>query len=159
MKKQAGFTLIELMIVVAIIGILAAVALPAYQDYISRTQVSRAVGEIGAVKTTVEMKIMDGKQSTMTGGNDQVTGIGYTGSKLINGDGALTISAASWPLTISGTLTDADDTPAGTAAGSVSGAVITWSRDENGGWTCTITKPGSNAAWKDSFAPASCPVS
>jgi type IV pilus assembly protein PilA len=49
--KQQGFTLIELMIVVAIIGILAAIAIPAYQDYIARSQVSEAVQLLGGGKT------------------------------------------------------------------------------------------------------------
>ena len=51
MKTQKGFTLIELMIVVAIIGILAAIAIPAYQDYIARAQVSEAVELMSGGKT------------------------------------------------------------------------------------------------------------
>ena len=53
MKKQQGFTLIELMIVVAIIGILAAIAIPAYQDYTIRAQVSEGLNLSGGAKTAV----------------------------------------------------------------------------------------------------------
>jgi type IV pilus assembly protein PilA len=67
MKKQQGFTLIELMIVVAIIGILAAIAIPAYQDYTIRAQVSEGLNLTGAAKAAVTEYFQD--RGTMPGDN------------------------------------------------------------------------------------------
>jgi len=59
-SMQKGFTLIELMIVIAIIGVLAAVAIPAYQDYISKSQTSAALAEITPTKTPIESALSAG---------------------------------------------------------------------------------------------------
>lgn len=59
-KLQQGFTLIELMIVVAIIGILAAIAVPAYQDYTIRSRVSEAASLSGAVRTAIDVAYSEG---------------------------------------------------------------------------------------------------
>jgi type IV pilus assembly protein PilA len=74
-KAQAGFTLIELMIVVAIIGILAAVAIPAYQDYIAKSKATAALADITGGKTQYELLATDGStQDNSTVGLPTKTG-------------------------------------------------------------------------------------
>jgi type IV pilus assembly protein PilA len=58
-KQQSGFTLIELMVVVAIIGLLAAIAVPQYTDYTQRTKLAAAVGATGAWKTAISLCVQD----------------------------------------------------------------------------------------------------
>ena len=74
MNAQKGFTLIELMIVVAIIGILAAIAIPAYQDYIARTQVSEGVALASGLKTQITDNLQAGDCESGTSSEDKLTG-------------------------------------------------------------------------------------
>ena len=75
-QMQKGFTLIELMIVVAIIGILAAIALPAYQDYTKRAKMSEVIAAMAAAKTGVSEGYSD--LNTLTGIDNAKAGINAT---------------------------------------------------------------------------------
>lgn len=83
MNAQKGFTLIELMIVVAIIGILAAIAIPAYQDYTARSQLSEGVSLAGGLKTQISDSLQAG--SCVSSVSSENTVVGKYGTAVITG--------------------------------------------------------------------------
>lgn len=145
MRIQQGFTLIELVIVVAIVGILAAVAVPTYQDHIARTQVNRVYAELTALKSNVEDRLMrgdtdftslddlGGQASSLVGANNYL--IDFSS----NNDGSGYLSA----------------TLGGDTAVSISGAKLSLERTRQGLWNCRIDIADASD-WEDSYTPGSC---
>ena len=84
MNAQKGFTLIELMIVVAIIGILAAIAIPAYQDYTARSQLSEGVSLAGGLKTQISDSLQAGSCASSVSAENTI--VGKYGTAVISGN-------------------------------------------------------------------------
>ncbi|KIP98375.1 MULTISPECIES: pilin [Pseudomonas] len=102
-QMQKGFTLIELMIVVAIIGILAAIAIPQYQNYIARSQFSEAHTLLGGARTAVQEKVDQGQAIVASTGNPNATtnslGVQLTGKYGAVVAPAAAANAANYTLT------------------------------------------------------------
>ncbi|GAB5477348.1 MAG: type 4a pilus biogenesis protein PilA [Marinobacter nauticus] len=140
-----GFTLIELMIVVVIVGLLSAIAIPFYHGQAMKSQVSRAVSELGAYRSAFEASVSEG-------GGVSNERLGYAPSDITNGDSSTAIA-----------LLNADGsghlqvTLGGSVNGSLAGVVIRYERSADGQWSCAIDKAAANQ-WSDYYAPPGCVV-
>ncbi|WP_299771780.1 pilin [uncultured Pseudoteredinibacter sp.] len=141
---QKGFTLIELMIVVAIIGILAAVALPAYQDYTSRTKVTEPVSLLSGLKIDVSAYHTDtGTLPTLA----QLTA--YAGPKVTSGKFTTTVTGAAAGIFIA--------TMRAQVGANINNATVqmSFSTDANG-LLVHVCKPGAANAIPNKYLPAEC---
>lgn len=157
MNAQKGFTLIELMIVVAIIGILAAIAIPQYQNYVTKSQATRLAGELGNIKTMVDLCLTDGNECGFTVPESSL--LGNAAANLYTGNGtaaqADNIKTATVTINANGGATITGKFGTGASA-VLKGKSIQWHRNKAdatkapGAWACETTIDN------DKFIPSGC---
>jgi type IV pilus assembly protein PilA len=145
MKKQQGFTLIELMIVVAIIAILAAIALPMYQDYVAKSQVTAGLAEITPGKVQAESRNAEGGDTTTLPAD-----LGLAASSKRCSSISVSFTTGTGATTLTCNLT---------GNGQVTGKKIEWTRSADdastgvaGVWSCSTDVA-------DKLQPATCKTS
>lgn len=147
---QQGFTLIELMIVVAIIGILAAVAIPAYQDYIARSQVSEAVSLTSATKAPLS----EAFQNTSV-----IPGLGEVGAQQ---DGKYVASMTIDRLSTNAWTVEATMATTGVNSNIAGGVFAISTADGGNTWSCGEASVGGDTGAQDAtdidarYLPSAC---
>ena len=141
MKQAQGFTLIEMMIAVAIIGILAAIAIPAYTIYIAKSETAAALYEITPSRAQFEVQINDG-QTSIT-----VVDVGLLAASercsLIETDYAPTTGVANVTCTLRGSP-------------EVIGRTIAVSRSSSGAWSCVTGQGSAATPLNNKYKPKGC---
>ena len=159
---QSGFTMIELLIVVGIIGVLSAIALPLYQDYVVEAQSVRIQTEVGVARRNIDNIIAKGAVPVLNPDLDSIRdGNGYMqyylgldaeniGSDLIDSAelAPLAGQSAAWRFKL---------VVGDSANAAIHGLAFTYDRSAFGTWSCSVNKDEA-ALWKEKFTPPNCVV-